>query len=412
MRFYSAIAIALIIAGAALFSVHVRFDVGTEGAFRLVQETQQKQVQQQKTETQLPLTVQEQKISTKTYFYGSSLLASKSNNAVTYYHHDYLGSTRLQTDNSGNKKFSTRTAPFGSDVAVSGSAASAENAYKFTGQETDENLYYYGARYYDTKAGRFTQIDPVFTAETPYSYVRNNPLKFVDSTGMQQEQVDQVNFGMGDLKLYEYEQQPEPAYSEFVSSYPTRKGDVNEYVGTGFDVRPVIWGTDYEIVDMPVLCAEQTCADTQVALNAEYQRRYKDDVAFTLASGQIILWSGWQEDPKQYPKTNLKNYPKTWEGFLMYVFTYINTGTLRRTLQKVTVDDLQPGDLILETGDDYAHTIAIKRIETDQKTGERLFWLFAGSDPAIDPRIYKSPISEGRIRSNIGDGFNVLRRFP
>jgi RHS repeat-associated protein len=53
---------------------------------------------------------------------------------------------------------------------------------------------YFGARYYGSKMGRFTTIDPVFTwqenLEDPqrwnrYAYVRNNPLKYVDPDGRQ-----------------------------------------------------------------------------------------------------------------------------------------------------------------------------------------------------------------------------------
>ncbi len=194
MRFYrnpfKVVAIILLITATVLFSfMYQGFDVSA-GQFRLTQSVQQKQqdtVQQhvQQNTQQQVLNVQENKISTKTYFYGSSLLASKSDNIVTYYHDDYLGSVRLQSDAGAKKPFSSRTAPFGSDVFVSGYSLGTENAYKFTGQEQDDGLYYYGARYYDTKTGRFTQLDPVLSAESPYAYVSNNPLKFSDPTGMQ-----------------------------------------------------------------------------------------------------------------------------------------------------------------------------------------------------------------------------------
>jgi RHS repeat-associated protein len=62
-----------------------------------------------------------------------------------------------------------------------------------TGKERDETgLDYFGARYYSGAQGRFTSPDPLyFQAEmlsdpqrfNLYAYTRNNPLKFVDSTG-------------------------------------------------------------------------------------------------------------------------------------------------------------------------------------------------------------------------------------
>jgi len=64
------------------------------------------------------------------------------------------------------------------------------NQYKFSGKELDTegglDWYYFGARYYDPKIGRFLSVDPhadSYHDLTPYHYVGNNPLVFVDPTG-------------------------------------------------------------------------------------------------------------------------------------------------------------------------------------------------------------------------------------
>jgi len=61
----------------------------------------------------------------------------------------------------------------------------------FTGQRLDDTgLYYYGARYYDPLIGRFISPDPfVKSIANPqmlnrFSYVLNNPLKYVDPSGL------------------------------------------------------------------------------------------------------------------------------------------------------------------------------------------------------------------------------------
>ena len=47
-------------------------------------------------------------------------------------------------------------------------------------------LHYFGARYYDSNLGRFFSVDPV-ASEPAYQYVSNNPMNFVDPSGMQAE---------------------------------------------------------------------------------------------------------------------------------------------------------------------------------------------------------------------------------
>ncbi len=49
------------------------------------------------------------------------------------------------------------------------------------------NLYDYSARYYESAIGRFTSVDPLaekYYSISPYAYVMNNPMKYLDPTGM------------------------------------------------------------------------------------------------------------------------------------------------------------------------------------------------------------------------------------
>jgi len=61
------------------------------------------------------------------------------------------------------------------------------NNYGYTGREFSEDiLYYYKARYMDSDIGRFISEDPIgFEGGINlYSYVFNNPIKYIDSSGM------------------------------------------------------------------------------------------------------------------------------------------------------------------------------------------------------------------------------------
>lgn len=64
-----------------------------------------------------------------------------------------------------------------------------DQRYKFTGKERDaESGYdYFGARYYDSRIGRWMSVDPlaeVSPSVSPFLYTSNNPICFIDPTGM------------------------------------------------------------------------------------------------------------------------------------------------------------------------------------------------------------------------------------
>ena len=113
------------------------------------------------------------------YFNGRLIQSINENNEETYYAQDQIGSNTVLTDSSGNVITKNEYDPFGRDVS------SNKGEFKYTGKEQDNSgLYYYGARYYDSSIGRFTQVDPEFKAvESSYSYADNNPLIYNDPTG-------------------------------------------------------------------------------------------------------------------------------------------------------------------------------------------------------------------------------------
>src|SRR5690554_7230866 len=112
-----------------------------------------------------------------------------------WYHSDHLGSSTYLTDNFGRPSHYYETLPFGEMIvehnqSTTYSGGQYENAYKFNGKELDEatQMYYYGARYYDPRISIFVSVDPMAERTmTPYQYVNNNPIRYVDPTGMSGE---------------------------------------------------------------------------------------------------------------------------------------------------------------------------------------------------------------------------------
>ncbi len=129
-------------------------------------------------------------------------------NNIEYLHSDYLGSTRRVSDSvSGEQVLSSDYYYFGSPLKTYGYNNDYLSSEKkaFTSKEQDSSgLYYFGARYYDSLIGRFVSVDPVYKpVETPYNYVKNNPLKFVDPTG-KELMISQTLQNKAGISLYMY----------------------------------------------------------------------------------------------------------------------------------------------------------------------------------------------------------------
>ena len=128
---------------------------------------------------------------------GTKNFAKVDDGVVYYFHNDHLNSSNIVTNDQGVVSEEIEYFPFGGKYTDS-----AENVttYKFTGQKWNEeiDLYYYGARYYDPDIARFISPDPAMNdimpevyvldpqQQNPYSYVSNNPLKYIDPTGNSQ----------------------------------------------------------------------------------------------------------------------------------------------------------------------------------------------------------------------------------
>ena len=106
--------------------------------------------------------------------------------ATSYYHADGLGSATSLSNAAGAL---AQTYTFDSFGKTTASAGSLRNPFQYTGREldTETNLYFYRARYYDPQTGRFLGEDPAGFIDgiDLYAYVTNDPTNLIDPFGLQ-----------------------------------------------------------------------------------------------------------------------------------------------------------------------------------------------------------------------------------
>lgn len=124
-----------------------------------------------------------------------------------YYIKDHLGSTRLVFSGSSGQVIEKKHYyPFGATVQLQ--VAGTENDYKYNGKEFENdynlNWYHYGARYYDPTIGRWHTMDPADEFFSPYLYVGNNPISFIDPDGRQVQWVE-MPWVWGDVVVSAYD---------------------------------------------------------------------------------------------------------------------------------------------------------------------------------------------------------------
>jgi RHS repeat-associated protein len=115
---------------------------------------------------------------------------AEAGETVSYFHNDVAGSPMMATDINGLLAWKETYRPYGDRLVQS--AGSRGNELWFSGKPFDEEtgLSYVGARYYDPTLGRFMGVDPMQATQSDlhsfnrYAYASNNPLRYVDPTGM------------------------------------------------------------------------------------------------------------------------------------------------------------------------------------------------------------------------------------
>ncbi|MBI5182127.1 MAG: RHS repeat protein [Nitrospirae bacterium] len=175
------------------------------------------------------------------YLHGSGIdepIAMIKNNQTYYYHADGLGSIIAITDSAGNVVQRYEYDSFGAITYIQDSTF--KQPYTYTAREYDQEsgLYYYRARYYDARVGRFLSKDPFRgylrkpQTQNRYSYVLNNPLKFIDPFGL-----DSLGFDGGTISWFNDQGQVVDTYQGISGPYGRGRLPEGNYTGQNLRIR-------------------------------------------------------------------------------------------------------------------------------------------------------------------------------
>ncbi|SBW01083.1 DUF6443 domain-containing protein [uncultured Dysgonomonas sp.] len=144
-----------------------------------------------------------------------------------FYINDHLGNNRVVANAAASVVQSTQYYPFGMPFA-DGTGQNAQ-PYKYNNKELDSrnglNMYDYSARYMDFSFPHFPMVDPLaekYYSWSPYAYVMNNPLKYVDPDGKSTRvkkledgtyEIIGGNLDDDDKNIYEYTQDKNGDYT-------------------------------------------------------------------------------------------------------------------------------------------------------------------------------------------------------
>jgi len=105
-----------------------------------------------------------------------------------FYLTNWQGSATTLVNQDGTLNAVYHYGPYGEGTNWTPSDALTGNPFRYTGRRVDPEtgLYYYRARYYSPRTGRFLQTDPVGTKDdlNLYAFVGNDPLNRVDPSGL------------------------------------------------------------------------------------------------------------------------------------------------------------------------------------------------------------------------------------
>ena len=129
----------------------------------------------------------------------------------------------------------------------------------------------------------------------------------------------------------------------------------------------------------------QQCADAVMRLRGEFlfQKKRYNDIHFNFVS------DGKPHYFKEYANGDFSY--KKFRSYMKYIFSYANTGSLKKELVPVTsINEIQVGDVFIQSGNPYGHAVIVMDVAISTK-GNKRFLLAQSYMPAQETQVLINP---------------------
>ncbi len=191
------------------------------------------------------------------------------------------------------------------------------------------------------------------------------------------------------------------SFAAYLQQLPIKQGDGKVYLYDG--QLKGNQSAQFAILDIDVGTRDlQQCADAAMRLRGEYlfhEKQY-DDIHFNfLGDGLPRYFKAYANGDYSYQK---------FRKYMDYIFAYANTRSLHAEMIPVAVEDMQIGDVFIQTGNPYGHAVTVIDIAENLNSGERVFMLCQSYMPAQDIHILKNPNDRAKSPWYSASFLNIL----
>ena len=176
----------------------------------------------------------------------------------------------------------------------------------------------------------------------------------------------------------------ENSFGAYLRNLELNTGDNTVYLYNGEKKRNQT--AQFAIIKMDVGDRDlQQCADAVMRLRAEYLYHQKqfDKIHFNfLSDGKPRYYKDYAGQDTSYKK---------FRQYMNYIFAYANTASLSNELVPVNLNDIEPGDVLIQKGKPYGHAVTVIDVAVNNESGEKIFMIAQSYMPAQSIHVLKNP---------------------